>query len=80
MRVHTFGIGGDCDRQLLEDTARAGRGTFSFAPSKSDNLSAMVISALKKAMVPSLKDCEFIFCGEKVNLGEVFRDQSINYY
>ena len=80
MRIHTFGIGGDCDRQLIADTAKAGRGTSSFAVSKADNLSGLVISALKKAMVPSLKDCEFTFCGNKVSLGEVYRDQSINSY
>ncbi len=74
MRIHTFGIGGDCDRQLIEGTARAGRGTSSFAVSKSDNLSKLVITALKKSMVPSLKECEFTFCGKKIEIGEMFRD------
>jgi len=72
MRIHTFGIGGDCDRQLIKDTAEAGRGTASFAVNESDNLSGLVISALKKSMVKSLKDCQFTFCGKSISMGEVY--------
>lgn len=80
MRIHTFGIGGDCDRQLIQDTAKAGRGTSSFAVKESDNLSGLVISALKKSMVASLQNCEFTFCGKQISLGEVYQDQSVHSY
>lgn len=38
-RVHTFGIGSDCDRNLIMQTAIAGRGSFSFAMDNSPMLS-----------------------------------------
>ena len=72
MRVHTFGIGAECDRQLISETAAAGRGTSSFAVSQTDDLSGMVVTALSKAMLPSLKQCELDFCGKKQILGEVY--------
>ena len=45
-RVHTFGIGEGCDRELIENTAVAGRGSFSFAIDNTSNLSGQVIQAL----------------------------------
>ena len=78
MRIHTFGIGGDCDRKLIEGTASAGRGTSSFAVSKDDDLSGLVVNALKRAMLPSL-GCEFNFFG-KVQKREFFKDEPIKAY
>lgn len=39
MRIHTFGIGSGCDKELIEKTAIAGRGSFSFASDGSSDLS-----------------------------------------
>ena len=80
MRIHTFGIGGDCDRKLIEETASAGRGTSSFAVSKDDDLSGLVVNALRRAMLPSLQGCEFNFFGKNQVLGEVFRDEPVKAY
>ena len=30
-KIHTFGIGDDCDKDLVSNTAKAGRGSFNFA-------------------------------------------------
>jgi hypothetical protein len=49
MRIHTFGIGSGCDKELIKQTAVAGRGSFSFASDGSNDLSGLVISALKNA-------------------------------
>ena len=38
-RVHSFGIGNGCDRELIKQTAIAGRGSYSFATDNSSNLS-----------------------------------------
>ena len=61
--VHTFGIGSGCSKYLVKETAKAGRGSFSFVE-ESDNLKVKVINALKKASEPSLKDCQ-ITCNLK---------------
>jgi len=63
-RVHSFGIGNDCDRELIKQTAIAGRGSYSFASENSSNLSGQVIQALNKATQPSLKDCTFTWSGK----------------
>ena len=56
-RVHTFGVGAGSSRYLVKEVARAGRGSYSFV-SEDDNLKAKVISALKKAIEPSLHGCQ----------------------
>jgi hypothetical protein len=77
IRIHSFGIGSGCDRELIEKTALAGRGSFSFADDNSTDLSGQVITALKKASQLSLGNCNFTFCGKEVKLGEVFRNQLV---
>ena len=79
-RVHAFGIGNGCDRELIKQTAIAGRGSFSFATDNSSNLSGQVIQALKKATQPSLMDCKFSWSDKKIELGEVFRNQLVQSY
>jgi hypothetical protein len=43
---------------LVRELARAGRGSYSFVE-EAENLKGKVISALKKAVEPSLKNCNF---------------------
>lgn len=43
VRIHTFGVGRDCDKKLIEGIALAGRGSFSYAVDSRDNLSGLVI-------------------------------------
>ena len=80
MRVHSFGIGDGCDRELIEKTAIAGRGSYSFATDNIAHLSGQVIEALKKATQPSLKQCDLTWSNKKIQLGEVFRNQHIHSY
>ena len=47
-RIHTFGIGRDCDKKLVEETAYAGRGSCSFAYDNI-NLAKQVVDALRKS-------------------------------
>jgi hypothetical protein len=61
VRVHSFGIGHGCSKYLVKEVAKAGRGSYSFVDEKSDNLKGKVISALRKAVEPSLKACSFAF-------------------
>lgn len=53
-RIHTFGIGSGADKHLVSRTAKAGRGSASFAADQSSDLSGQVIEALKRAFEPSL--------------------------
>jgi hypothetical protein len=39
IRVHTFGIGSGCDKDLIKRAAQAGRGSYSFADDGSADLS-----------------------------------------
>ena len=48
MKVHTFGIGADVDKNLVKRAAEAGKGSCSLVRD-TNNLKAKVISALMKA-------------------------------
>lgn len=85
--VHTFGIGYGCSKYLVREAAKAGRGSYSFIE-ESHNIRGKVISALKKAVEPSLRNCSFNYQGGKQftvnlaspndnNIGEAFRNQMI---
>lgn len=45
-RVFTFGLGNDCDRDLCERVAQAGRGSCSLVRDGAVDLNAKVIKAL----------------------------------
>ena len=45
IRIHTIGIGRDCSVKLVQDVARAGRGSCSLVPDNA-NLKGIVIQAL----------------------------------
>jgi len=49
VKIHSFGVGNSCSRYLINEVAKAGRGTASFVNSKSGDLKGKVITALKKA-------------------------------
>lgn len=61
-RVHSFGVGYGCSKYLVKEVAKAGRGSYSFVDEKSESvLKGKVISALRKAVEPSLKGCKFTY-------------------
>ena len=37
-KIHTFGIGDGCDKDLVSNTAKAGRGSFNFATESTKDL------------------------------------------
>ena len=49
VKVHSFGIGNDCSKKLVNDVAKEGRGSASFVNDTSNDLNDKVITALKKA-------------------------------
>lgn len=57
--------------------AKAGRGTASFAGDNTGDLRPLVIQALKRASVPSLKECSLSWFGIPGPLGELFRNELI---
>jgi hypothetical protein len=85
--IHTFGIGSDCSKYLVEEVAKAGCGSYSFVVDANDNLKAKVIEALRKALNPSLRGCKFtnqipggkpvVVTPENGSLGEVFRNDHV---
>ena len=46
IRVFTFGLGSGCDKQLVQQTAEAGRGTYTIVADNDPNLNGLVIRAL----------------------------------
>ena len=46
VKVFTFGLGSGCDKQLVENTASAGRGTSTIVKDNDPNLNGLVIRAL----------------------------------
>jgi len=86
--IHTFGIGRDCSRYLVQEVAKAARGSYSFVEDANDNLKAKVIEALRKAINPSLQGCKFsnnfakigapaVVTPEDGHIGEAFRHDSV---
>jgi hypothetical protein len=80
-KVHTFGIGRECDRELILEAAKAGKGTASFADENSE-LASNVVNALRKSFEPQLQNCSLSWSTEPeaTYLGEVFRDQVIQHF
>ena len=79
-------MGSGCSKFLVKEVAKAGRGTFSFVDEKSDNLKGKVISALKKAVEPSLKNCKFNYGAnllsspDQGDVGEAFRNELVSQF
>ena len=71
IRTHTFGIGSGCDKKMVIDVAKAGRGSQSLVLDNSSELNSKVISALANAFEPSLKGCKLIFGDKQEELNEV---------
>ena len=60
MRVHTFGIGDDVDRELIEESAKSGEGvSYYVSESNKVELKSKVIDALQRASEPYLQGCTF---------------------
>ena len=79
MKIHAFGIGDGCDKQLVEKVAMNGRGSFSLiGDDKSHLVGARIIQALEKAFEPSFQNCKLVISHGTTeiteNLGEVFRN------
>ena len=77
IRVFTFGLGHDCDKQMVKDVAAAGRGTSTLVGDNDPNLNGLVIKALSNAMEPSLCDTQYGFNGNISDAKEVFRNTLI---
>lgn len=84
-RVHTFGVGYGCSKYLVKQVAKAGRGSYSFVE-EGMNLKTKVITALKKAIEPSLQDCSIQWSiplnqvSTGLQLGEIFRNELVNHF
>ena len=77
-RVFTFGLGSGCDKNLVTQVARAGRGTYTIVSDGGDDLNGQVIRSLQNAMQPSLKDVEYGWNGEtSKDAAEIFRNSLI---
>lgn len=57
--MFSFGLGDDCDHDLVKGIAREGRGTYTLVGDDQEDLSGPVISALAQAMQPSLSDFHY---------------------
>ena len=60
----SFGLGRDCDADLVKKIAEAGNGTHTLTDDRSTTLNGDVIRALGFAMQPTLYDAQFGFNGE----------------
>ena len=81
-RIHTFGIGSGCDKDLVQKIASAGRGASSLVEGDDTaNLSKMVIRALARAQHPSMKDCSLKWGkSPTTHLGEIYRNEMVTDY
>jgi hypothetical protein len=78
-KVFTFGIGNGCDEDLVKRVAEKGRGSYSIVGDNNPkDLKAKVINALRKASDPALSNCSFRLGQENFDLGEMYRNQSVN--
>ena len=59
-RVFTFGIGQGCDKYLVKESAKAGKGKHYFVMEKEmDQLKRKIIDSLQCASEPALNGCSF---------------------
>jgi hypothetical protein len=65
---------------MVKLIAQNGRGSCNLVTDKSEDLKTKVITSLMQAFEPSLQACELTFFGEKIPLGEVFRNQSLTRF
>lgn len=93
-KVFTFGIGSGASRELVIDSARAGKGDYSFvADANLGTLRAKVIDMLQKATEPVLVDCSFTFLpnlpdsgtglfrpARKQEIGQIFRNSLVHQF
>jgi len=86
--VHTFGIGAGASEYLVRESARAGKGTFSFIAEDS-NLKAKVIEALQRCLEPCYQDVTIQWSNplsvlfdapSGAQIGQIYRHQVFNYY
>ena len=87
MRVFTFGIGRDCDKKLVKESAEVGRGiNYLIEDSKDMNLlKTKIIDALQKAIEPAFDNSILTLTGlannkkHVVKLGSIFRSQLVHH-
>ena len=87
MRVFTFGIGRDCDKKLVKDSAVVGRGINYLIEDSTDMnlLKTKIIDALQKAMEPAFDNSILTLTGlsndkkHVVKLGSIFRSQIVHH-
>ena len=64
---------------MIKETAHAGRGSYNIVSDKNANeLNGLVINALKRAIEPSLKECQIWLGEDNSYLHEVFRNQTVS--
>ena len=63
IRVFSFGLGSGCDEFLVNEVARAGRGSSTLVKDGGDELKSCVIRSLSNAMEPSLYGVEYGWSG-----------------
>jgi hypothetical protein len=78
-RVFTFGIGNDCDKNMVHVAAKHGRGKcFLVGDNMTKMLNSSVVRSIECAFEPSLKNCSLAWNGVSQSLAEVFRNQMIH--
>ena len=77
--VHTIGIGNGCDRNMLENMAKVGRGSCSLIKDDEGQnvLGGKVIQALFKSLEPALEKCSLEINQQKIDKETIFRGQLI---
>ena len=84
--VHTVGIGDGCDKKMLVNTAKEGRGSCSLIKDDESEsfLNGKIISALQKALEPALEHCTLSWELNgglhlpKTELNTIFRNQLVH--
>jgi len=59
--VYTFGLGNDCDVDMVQKAAKNGRGSCKIIRDGDTNLKGPVIETLKHASDASLQNCNLSF-------------------
>jgi hypothetical protein len=78
-RVFTFGIGNGCNKNLVENSAKAGKGKHYFVMEwEMDQLKAKVIDSLQTASEPALTGCEFSFGIRTTDPSSLFDPTRVN--
>jgi len=76
-RIHTFGIGGECDKEMVRLVAQVGNGSDYLIDNVS-KLNPSVVKALARASGISIQHCNIKMGSESFSVNQIYQGEMYN--